>query len=262
MWNPFKTKPLLSESDKNFQLETFEWLLKHFGGPHFYDSAELVLPTDSYFPTEVQSAQGAVESTFQRVKNYSGLADWPVVLEEQDTDPNLLVAPTILIQNNDNSPAGTFRIDENDKVKITYNPEIVSDPEKMVSVFSHELAHYLTATSPEPPPGGWDNWEFATDTCAIFMGFGVFQANSAFGFKQYTTPESSGWSTSGVGYLSQRERCFALAVFLKLKGILPEVAYPYCDKNVKSYLKRALTELESEDRIEKLKAVCFIQRGA
>ena len=260
MWKLFKAKTLLSKSDSDFQFDTFEWLLKYFGGSHFYDDIQLVLPTDKFFPAEIRSPHDAAEFTFQRVKDYSGLTDWPVILEEQDADPNLLVAPTIAIQNNDISPAGTFRIDKNEKVRITYNPDIVSDPVKMVSVFSHELAHYLTATSPEPPPGGWENWEFATDTCAIFLGFGIFQANSAFGFQQYSTPDSIGWSTSGVGYLSQRERCFALAVFLKLKGINPEVAYPYCDRNVKSYLKFAFKELESDDRVEKLKDVCLVQQ--
>jgi len=155
---------------------------------------------------------------------------------------------------------GTFSVDENEKVKITYNPEIVTDPVKMVSVFSHELAHYLSATSPEPPPGGWDNWEFVTDICAIFMGFGIFQANSAFNFQQYATPESIGWKTSAVGYLSQQERCYALAIFLALKKISPKMAYPHCDSNVKSYLKRAVAELESDNMIEKLSGVRFVRQ--
>ena len=131
----------------------------------------------------------------------------------------------------------------------------------MVSVFSHELAHYLTATSQEAPPGGWDNWEFVTDICAIFMGFGIFQANSAFKFQQYATTDSIGWSTSGVGYLSQKERCFALAIFLKLKNIPPNYAYRYCVKNVKSYLKQAITELESGNLIEKLREVRYVPQS-
>jgi len=216
------------------------WLLKNFGGPDFYDSTNLILPTDEYFPSEVTSNQNAAHSTFLKVLEHAGLANWPVVLEAQELDPNLVVAPTVIVQNTEISPAGTFRIDDNEEVKITYNPDIVSDPVKMVSVFSHELAHYLTATSPEPPPGGWENWEFATDTCAIFMGFGIFQANSAFSFQQYSSTDSIGWRTSGVGYLSQQERSFALAIFLTLKNISPRIAYPYCDNNVRSYLRRMI----------------------
>lgn len=261
MWNPFKSKPLLSEDEREFQFDSFEWLLKHFGGRDFYDTTNLVLPTDKYFPGEVTSNQDAAYSTFQKVLEHAGLTDWPVVLEAQDLDPNVVVSPTVVIQNTESSPAGTFCVDENEQVKITYNPDIVSDPVKMVSVFSHELAHYLTASSPEPPPGGWDNWEFATDTCAIFMGFGIFQANSAFSFQQYSTSDSIGWSTSGVGYLSQKERSFALAIFLKLKNISPNIAYPHCDSNVRSYLKRAIVDLESSDMIEELRSVRYVPKS-
>jgi len=258
MWNPFKSKPLLSEEDREFQFQNFKWLLTHFGGPYFYDTTNLVLPTDTYFPSEVSSNQDAAHSTFQHVLEHAGLANWPVNLEVQEADPNLEVSPTIVIRNTDTSPAGTFSVDENEKVKITYNPEIASDPVKMVSVFSHELAHYLTATSQEPPPGGWDNWEFTTDICAIFMGFGIFQANSAFKFQQYATSDSIGWRTSAVGYLSQPERCFALAIFLKLKNISPNVAYPHCDSNVKSYLKQAIGELDASNMINKLRGVRYL----
>jgi len=257
MWNPFKTKPLLSANDREFQLDCFEWLLKYFGGPTFYDGANLILPTDNYFPNQVTSNQDAAYATFQQVLEHAGLSDWPVTLEAQQEDVSSVVSPTVVIQNADASPAGTFKIDENNKVTITYNPGIVSDPMKMVAVFSHELAHYLTATAPEPPPGGWDNWEFTTDTCAIFMGFGIFQANSAFNFHQYASVDSFGWRTSGVGYLSPQERCFALALFLKLKNISPSAAFPYCDKNVKTYLKHAITELESSDIVEGLKKVRY-----
>jgi len=253
MWNPFKSKPLLSADEREYQVDSFKWLIKYFGDSEFYENTSLILPTDKYFPNEVTSNRDAAHSTFQQVLEHAGLSNWPVTLEAQSLDPDTVVAPTIVVQNTDASPAGTFRVDENHEVKITYNPEIVGDPMKMVSVFSHELAHYLTATCPEPPPGGWDNWEYATDICAIFMGFGIFQANSAFSFQQYTTSDSIGWKTSGVGYLSQRERCFALGIFLKLKNISPTVAFPYCDRNVKAYLKQAITELGSIDIVEELK---------
>jgi len=67
MWNPFKSKPLLSEEDRAFQYESYKWLLTHFGGPYFYDTTRLVLPTDQYFPTEVSSNLDAAQSTFKCV---------------------------------------------------------------------------------------------------------------------------------------------------------------------------------------------------
>ena len=59
--------------------------------------------------------------------------------------------------------------------------------------------------------------------------------------------------TSGVGYMSQQERCFALAVFLQLNNISLSSAYRYCSGIVRGYLKKAMKELESSDLLDKLR---------
>ena len=119
MWNPFKSKPLLSDEDRDFQFESFKWLLTHFGSTYFYDATNLVLPTDEFFPTEVSTNQDAAHLTFQQVLELAGLASWPVVLKAQKEDPDLQVAPTVVVQITNTGPAGTFSVDENEKVTIT-----------------------------------------------------------------------------------------------------------------------------------------------
>lgn len=183
MWNPFKRSPLLSEEDLNFQIESYQWLLTHFGGDEFYNRATLVLPTKAFFPAEVNSKEEAVKATFEQVKKYAGMSEWPCILEPQDEDHNLVVAPTVVIQNVEQSPLGTFSVGESNAITITYNPKIASNPTQMGATFAHELSHYLTGTAPAPPPGGWENWEFATDIGAAFLGFGIFIANAAFNFQ-------------------------------------------------------------------------------
>lgn len=242
MWNPFRTEPLLPEDDALFQVETYRWLLTHFGESDFYENAQLVLPTPAFFPSVVESEVAAAEATFAQVKRYAGLEQWDVVLQVQDADPNLHMAPTLVVQNVAQSPLGTFSVNEQNEVTITYNPKVTANPLQMVATFAHELAHYLTATASEPPPGGWENWEFATDIAATFLGFGVFQANAAFTFRQYASVDAVGWETSGSGYLSEAEHSYALALFLCLKGIDPTSAFAHCKPTVKAYLKRALSE--------------------
>lgn len=255
MWNPFRKTPLLSGEDTLFQIECFRWLLTYFGGDDFYEDAQLVLPTRDYFPSVIGSMDFAAQVTFDQVKKYAGMEKWPVHLEAQVEDPNLHVAPTLVVQNVEHNPLGTFSANENSRVSISYNPRIVSDPTQMVATFAHELSHYLTGTAPAPPPGGWENWEFATDIGATFLGFGVFLANSAFTFRQYSSVDAIGWQTSGGGYLSEAEHSYSLAIFLRLKEIPPETAFPHCDANVKSYIKIALKELDRKDTIKELKAV-------
>lgn len=255
MWNPFRKKSLLSEEDTIFQVECFRWLLTHFGGDYFYQDTCLVLPTKDYFPSVVNSNESAAEKTFAQVVKYAGMESWPVHLQAQEDDPDLLVAPTVVIRNPEQNPMGTFSVNSKNEGVITYNPRIIADPIQMVATFAHELAHYLTGTAPESPPGGWENWEFATDIAATFLGFGIFQANAAFNFRQHTGVESMGWQVTGGGYLTEAEHCFSLAIFLRLKQIDPEVVLPHCRINIKKLLKRALNEIDRSQIIENLNVI-------
>lgn len=183
------------------------------------------------------------------------MEEWPCRLEAQEEDANPVVAPTIVVRNAENNPLGTISKNDSNEVVVTYNPKITADPTQMVATFAHELSHYLTGTAPEPPPGGWGNWEFATDIGATFMGFGLFMANAAFSFRQYTDGNIQGWQTSGGGYLSLEEYSYSLAIFLKLKDMPYESAAPYCRPNIKGLLKRAFKEIEKTSIIKELKEV-------
>ncbi len=255
MWNPFKKKHLLSDDSLHFQIETFKWLLTYFGGDAFYKDTTLILPTEEFFPNIMRGPEELAESTFRCVQKYVGMDNWPCELQEQEPDPDYKVAPTTIIKGGEYSPLGTFSAKNSKKVIITYNPAIISDPSQLVATFAHELAHYLTGTCQEPPPGGWDNWEFATDIAGVFMGFGIFLANSAFSFSQYTDIDSQGWSTSRSGYLSEPEFAFSLAVFLKLQNHNASRIYKYLDTNIKAYVKRSFAELDKSQHIEQLQQI-------
>ncbi|MFD2165640.1 hypothetical protein ACFSJY_05125 [Thalassotalea euphylliae] len=257
MFSLFKSKPLLSSADQEFLIATFKWLLRNFGGDDFYKLTNLVLPTKQHFPDEVDSPEAAAAATFKSVKKHANMDSWDCKLQEQEEDANPLVAPTMVVQNSPTSPNGTFQATENNEVIITYNPALVGQPIQLVATLAHELAHYLTATSPEEPPGGWENWEFATDVAATFMGFGLFMANSAFNFSQYTDTDSQGWKTSRSGYLSETEHIYALALFIKLKKLPDDAAHQYLKPHLKKLMKKVIKEIDKSDLIGELKAVEF-----
>lgn len=243
MWNLFRKNSLISDDDFLFQIETFEWLLDCFGGDDFFDETTLVYPTKKFFPETVYSDREAAEVTFKYVKQYAGMKEWECELLEQEKDYEHKVAPTLVVENLEQGPLGTFSRDNDQKIIITYNPAIVSDSTQLVATLSHELAHYLTSTADSPPPGGWENWEFATDIAAVFLGFGIFLANSAFVFDQYTDIDSQGWKTSRSGYLSESEYAYSLSIFMKLKDISPKDVYPFLKPNIKSLVKHSWSEL-------------------
>lgn len=255
MFNIFKKNRILSDDDYQFQFETYAWLLKYFGGDAFYKDTMLVLPTEEFFPESVEESDEIAETTFRYVKKYANMEDWPCELRAQEPDPDRKVAPTVIIQGGEDSPLGTFSTEDSKSITITYNPAIVSDPTQLVATLAHELAHYLTGSCKIAPPGGWENWEFATDIAAVFMGFGIFMANSAFSFNQFTDVDTQGWNTSRSGYLTEAEFSFSLALFLMLKKINPKEILPFLDTNVKSYLKKSLKELNGSQAYFDLRKV-------
>ena len=257
----FRAKRLLSEEDELFQIETYKWLLKYFGGDDFYVDTKLVLPTRDHFPDEFDSADNAAVKTFLAVKRFAGMEEWPCQLVRQEPDSPVSVAPTLIVQNSPRSPLGTFSAEEKEKITITYNPEIVCNPVQLVSTFAHELAHYLTGTCQEPPPGGWENWEFATDIAATFLGFGIFMSNSSFSFRQYASGDSVGWSSSRSGYLSETEHVYALALFMLLKDIPFSKPEPYLKTSLRKTLAKALKQIANDNALQYLKSVGY-QVGA
>ncbi|NQZ07093.1 MAG: hypothetical protein HRT35_08025 [Algicola sp.] len=252
----FKTKPLLSEQDQQFQIATFKWLLKYFGGQDFVDT-KLILPIREHFPQKLDDNDDAAEKTFEQVKAHAGLEKWPCKLVAQDEDIDPVVAPALAVSGAPGGPMGTFGVEENNETIITYNPAIIGQPVQLIATFAHELAHYLTGTSREEPPGGWENWEFATDISATFMGFGVFMANSASNFQQYTNVDSQGWKYSRSGYLSEAEHIYALALFMGLRSIPLEDALSHLKPGLKKLLKKAVKEIGKTNIIKELCEIEF-----
>ncbi len=255
----FKSKPLLSVDDAEFQVATYKWLLKNYGGEDFYKNTKLVLPTKEFFPSKVESEEEAAVETFNTVKGFAGMQDWPCRLERQEEDVNPLVSPTIAVRNVPTNPLGTFEAKDQTEVVITYNPVIVANPAQLVATFAHELAHYLTGSCKEEPPGGWENWEFATDIAATFLGFGVFMANSASNFSQFADLDSQGWQHNRSGYLSEEEHIFALAIFIKLQNITYENVFKHLKPSLTKMLRKVIPEIEALNILEELSSVKYVE---
>lgn len=258
MFGLFKTKPLLESDVVDWQFECFEWLLRNTGGMRaLREETTLIKPTDEYFPNGGNTESELAESIFRQVKQHAGMSEWPCRLQSQKVDPSVIVAPTVILQGAPTSPLGTFACDsEKEEVTITYNPTSVSDPMSLIATFAHELAHYLTGSFREEPPGGWENWEFATDVAAVFLGFGIFTANSCFNFTQYTSVETQGWKTSRQGYLSEPEVIHAHAVFSCLMDLPTKESLPHLKSSLRGYFKQAYKDVTNcSERINALKEI-------
>jgi hypothetical protein len=217
-----KPKPFLDAPRREWQFAVFAWLLRHCGGyPKFLDTT-LVLPIEAHFPDRGLSGHAAVAALFRRVRDHAGMADWPCTVEPEVEGREL--------------PPASSRIPI-----ITYKKgELAAMP--MVGAFAHELARMLVETFEEPPPGGAALHEPAIDLAAVFMGFGVFMANSTVEATRYD--------------LNEGEFAHALAMFCQLRKIPSETVATHLNPHLRKYLRLAARDLaQHEAGFQKLRSV-------
>jgi hypothetical protein len=240
MFSLFAPRLPIDAEELEWQLATFKWLSAEFGDP---GDNELVLPTPAWFPPSRRTGHGRVEELFAAVKRAAGMADWPCQLEAGAGERPAYLGNALLLRHEGApAPCGTFTLqgaEGETKVVITYNPDLAHDTTAMVATFAHELGHYLMSTAASPPPGGWDLHELHTDIAAVYLGFGIFLANSARSFSQYQSAGEMGWSSRTQGYLSEHALVTALAIFQRLAGRDPEAAVPYLKDYLAKELRRA-----------------------
>ena len=258
----FGRTPIIDQETIDWEFETYRWLFENFGGYPQFRGAELVQPTDGFFPVEKGLAGHALaEAIFAQVKRHARMDQWPCRLVAQESDPELLVGDAQLLQGFEPSPAGTFSVDPqesrtDDAVVITYNPKLLSDSMSLVATFAHELSHFLIATAQSLPPGEEELLEFATDLTAVYLGFGVFMANSSFRFEQHGDAFSMGWQASRQGYMTERQLVFALAIFAHLLDLPAAAVCEHLKPNLAKLFGRAGRTLEREaERLAELRAI-------
>lgn len=237
----FGGKLPIDREELEFQLATFKWLMADF--PEFA-RRPLVLPTREVFPSD---GRRGVEVLFDEVRAAAGMEDWPCELRAGDSDREIDAGNTHLIRHaGAPAPCGTFHIAQDlpgRPAVITYNPGLVNDTGAMVATFAHELGHYLMATAGGTPPGGWDLHELHTDLAAVWLGFGIFLANSARSFRQFQNAGEMGWASGGQGYLSEGALVTALVIAERLAGRDPMVAAPHLKSYLQGELKRTAKAL-------------------
>ena len=230
----------IDADELEWQLATFKWLGRQFG-PRF--EAPLVLPTPEAFPPSQRQGHGRVEDLFGHVKRAAGMAEWPCELREGKGDRPAQVGPALLLRHEGApAPCGTFQVTGRDgepRVVITYNPGMAGDTTAMIATLAHELGHYLMSTAGTSPPGGWELHELHTDIAAVWLGFGIFLANSARSFAQYQSAGEMGWQSRSQGYLGEGALVTALAMRELLAGRDPLAAAPHLKSYLENDLRRA-----------------------
>ena len=235
----FDNTPLLDQASEQWLFDAYAWALDNFDAGLFYSDTQLVLPSNEFFPGRADNADEMANLMFDQVKRYAGVSHWPtyVVDHAQSGGSD---APRVEIKGDLRGPGGIPYDAPTiiESLPILYNPQQISNPEGMIASFAHTLAHYLGQFSQSEPPGGKEYWPHVTELLAVFLGFGVMVANSAYTFKGGC---GSCYNPGAVrdAYLSEVESTYALAIFASLQGIPPGAVTPHLKKHLRGIYRKA-----------------------
>lgn len=206
------------DEDTRIWLElSFKKLLEIFGSSETV-ARKILIPEKAHFPVRYD---GSEASAFATLAIVAGQMEVPAARIKLDFYDEQLMRIT------EGSPGGLYwGKGDNDVYEISLVRELLDDPEKMVAVIAHEIAHIKLLGEEKIA----ENDEPLTDMATIFWGLGVFNANAA--FQTFADVRYYGWSQSG--YLSQMEWGYALALFAWLRQE-PEPGWAdYLCKNVRA----------------------------
>ena len=247
---------LVKEEDARWLFDTFAWSLRNFDRDVFFDETILVVPDNEHFAGRAQSVPEMAELIFDHVRRYAGMQHWPLHLAHGNSCslspptelrmPGDLRGAKALARSNPNASEG---------VALAYDPELVSNPEALIASFAHALAHYLGQSAAEPPPGGPVYWPQATEVLAVFMGFGLMFANSAFSVPARSCGSCGGPQAQRRSFLTQYESTYALAIFSVLKGIPEKNVARRLKKHLRPFYRKCLREITRRtDALDRLAA--------
>lgn len=247
MFGLFKKSPVLEVSSSKWLFDAFAWSLQNFDAEYFYNETVLVLPNNDYFPGSAASPEAMANLIFDQVKKYAGIEHWPTRLVEDSSAS--LEFPKIEIKGALRGAGGVANdsINDEQKLPILFYPQQISNPEGMISSFAHTVAHHLGQMAGDPPPGGAEHWPHVTELLAIYMGFGVMFANSAFTYSGGGCASCYNPAANRDAYLSEREATYALAIF----SVLKDIPITHITKHMKGHLrgvfKKAVKEINNRD---------------
>ena len=121
-------------------------------------------------------------------------------------------------ETNRSGPAGLFfHPEDKSKLVIGLEDSGLARPAALTATICHELGHVHLLADQRINRDEEDS-EPLTDLLTVYFGAGIFNANTAFQFNQWTDNTHQGWSTRRMGYLPEHMWGYALASYAWMRG--------------------------------------------
>ncbi|MFE3498513.1 hypothetical protein [Kitasatospora sp. NPDC059160] len=215
--------------------ESMAWLAAEFGRG-VLDRAP-VLPTADFFPGPYRGSAEDIRGVIAQICGYLDVPPNRLTIEIEPDDGEQAMVDQLRLNHSSRSAAGHYRR-ENGRPVIAVDQRQAARPVALVATVAHELGHVRLLDEQRISRDRRDH-EPLTDLLTVHFGLGVFTANSAFEFRR----SDRGWSSSRLGYLSERMLGYALACYAHRRGETGPDWARHLTTNPRAYLKQGLRYL-------------------
>jgi hypothetical protein len=238
----FKPRCPITEEDRVWIEDSLRWLVHQFGHDTLVRRT-IITPTPNFFPHEYTGSCDEAEELVAKVAKWLRVDSRNIDVQffMEDEPPQFMVPDTG--PQNTERPAGLYiPSDTNKSFILALEVRTLDDPVVLTATIAHELAHAhligggrLAADAEDQEP--------MTDLVAVFFGMGIFIANAAFQFSQWTYGQMQGWSASKHGYLPEPMLAYALASIAWTRGEEKPEWSKYLEYNIRVFFDKSLTYL-------------------
>jgi hypothetical protein len=189
--------------------QRWAWLESQFGRERLRKTT-VILPRPEFFPDPYHGTEDDVRPMLDRVCGYMGIGPATVELSlYEDRNP-------VYEGEWRQGTAGLYH-PEAGKFRVWVEVGNLSDPLALVGTLAHELGHIHLLGHGRIPEETEDH-EPLTDLLTVFLGLGVFTANSVIRENYWDAGVVSGWSMGRQGYLGMPAYGYAFARFARARG--------------------------------------------
>jgi len=238
----WKAKAPVDETTRLWVEHSMQRLSEMFGAERL-QNATVALPTKEFFPDVWSDPEEGVELLLRRVCALMEVererVDLETVYEEPDWGREL---PQL--SHKQSGAAGLYVPPQGEaKEVIVVALREGSQPPAIIATLAHELGHVLLLGDGRLARDD-EQHELLTDLLTVFLGLGVFTANSAFQFAQFSGPARSGWSMRRQGYLPEAVWAYSLAYFAHLRGEKRPAWSKHLNDNIRAYFNQSCRFIE------------------
>jgi hypothetical protein len=236
MFGWFQPRCPVASREKAWIEQRMRWLAAEFGLERAR-TAPVILPTPEFFPDAYNGTEADGNVVFERVCRYMGISPGPLRLEYYTGHRPL---PVDGFQTQEGA-AGLYE-GTTWGTRVQVDAAALQDPLMLVATVAHELGHVLLLgqgrISPEEP-----DHEPLTDLLTVFLGLGVFTANTRVRSGASHSGTTETWSIQRLGYMSQEMTGYALALFARIREEENPAWARHLCLDVRTYFKKGLRYL-------------------